>query len=115
MQITNIVSIRYNELINEFEKHTGWASTRDGAWNADFTKPVFDVELVEVFQREQDWMVFVYADTYDVNKKDKEALLKKENSEEYRGHTIYSLYLSDIVTWMVLNGHLPDENFLVIQ
>jgi hypothetical protein len=117
MDITNqeIIIVGYRELIKEFENKTGWSSAISGVWNADFTKIVFDIELIEVFQREQDWIAFVYPDSTDIKKKNKEYLLKEERIERYKDNIVYNLYLVDIIDWMILNGHLPDKGeFLVM-
>ena len=61
-------------------------------------------------------MTFVYADDSDPLNKNKEFLLKKENSNEYKGNIVYNLFLSDIVSWMVMNNHLPNiGEFLVVD
>jgi hypothetical protein len=117
MSIINqeIIIVGYRELIREFENKTGWSSAINGVWNADFTKTVFDIELIEIFQREQDWIAFVYPDSTDIRKKNKESLLKEENIAKFKNNVVYSLYLVDIIDWMILNGHLPDKGeFLVM-
>lgn len=117
MNIINkeIIIVDYRELIKEFENKTGWSSAINGVWNADFTKTVFDIELIEVFQREQDWIGVVYPDSNDINKKNKASLLKEERIEKYKDNIVYNLYLVDIIDWMILNGHLPDKGeFLVM-
>jgi hypothetical protein len=115
MKIETLQSINYDDLIENFEKHTNWSSVHNGFWNADFNKIVFNINLGELFRREQDWMVFVYV---DINNKsiseDSKSLLKEDNFDKYKESRVYNLYLSDIINWMIKNKHLPYyEQYLV--
>lgn len=110
MKKQNITAINFNDLISTFANLTGWSSAFRGVNTADFAKSelVFTVDLADVFQNGQDWMTFVYVD--DMVNKDKNLLVRHDEKTKYDAGYVYWLILDEIVSWMVVNGHLKVSN-----
>lgn len=118
IETREILVVNYSQVINRFCELTNWSSAHQGAWNADFSKPiVFSVELHEyTCQHEQDWMCFYYPDNCEEVNIDRNSLIDEENCGEYNGQRVYSIHLESILKWLILMNELPTESeFLVKQ
>jgi hypothetical protein len=113
MKTEKTTVIEFSHIIHDFCKLTGWSSTHQGSWNADFTKSVvFNVNLAEnTCQYEQDWLCFYYPGNYEKITIDPESLLI--NAE--KGKEIYGIGLGAIIQWLVLKGELGNEGEFLVK
>jgi hypothetical protein len=124
-------TIKYIELdkvIRQFCLMTGWTSTQGGIWNADFSKPVFDVKYPtnidgHVLQGESKYAFLFRNPDEDLelywknlNKEiESISLFLKEKIYNHRrlGEVKYvEIDLVTIILWLMINNELEIEDAL---
>jgi hypothetical protein len=113
-------------LLFKFSEITGWASTEGGIWNADFSKPVFEVLYPKNFHGHvlsgESKYAFLLRNPKDglndlwrhLDKSIESLdcfLGKKSYKHSVLGEVIYSeIHLETIILWLMLNDELVMED-----